>query len=287
MRIIICGMGGFVGQALAEHLIHSGYRVEPLSIRPSTSIESITEQLDGADAIINLSGAPILKRWSKSYKKILRSSRIETTRKLVLAIERCAYPPQTLLNASAIGLYDSYYQHDEYSRYFSNDFLATLVQDWEDAALDAKGLGVRVCLMRFGVVYSAEGGAMAKMLPAFKLGLGGKMGDGFQMISWIHLDDLVRACAFLIEHTVFSGAVNFTTPEPICNLRQTNRMGHYLRRPTCFSLPGFLVKLVFGEGSSIMLDSKEVYPKVLQEGGFTFCYPTFDSAMEQISHGQK
>lgn len=160
--------------------------------------------------------------------------------------------------------------------------MATLVQEWEASALEAKTLGVRVCLMRFGVVYGVEGGAMAKMLPPFKLGLGGKMGDGFQMISWIHLDDLVRACAFLIEHTALSGAINFTTPEPICNLRQTSRIGHYLRRPTCFSLPGFLVRLAFGEGASVMLDSKEVYPRVLQEGGFEFLYPNFDEAIQGI-----
>ncbi len=287
MQIIICGMSGFVGEALAHHLVDCGYIVKPLSIRPSTSIDSIVEQLEDADVLINLSGSSILKRWIESYKKLLHSSRIETTQKLVCAIERCSNPPKTLLNASAIGLYDSYYQHDENSRHFGNDFLATLVQDWENAALDAKRFGIRVCLMRFGVVYGAEGGAMAKMLPPFKLGLGGKIGDGFQMISWIHLNDLVRACAFLIDHPELSGAVNFTTPEPICNLRQTNRIGHYLRCPTCCSLPGFLVRLVFGEGSSVMLDSKEVYPKVLQEAGFTFCYPTFDSAMEQISHGQK
>jgi len=282
MRIIICGMSGFVGEALSHHLVHCGYTVTPLSIRSSTPIEFITEQLEGADVIINLSGAPILKRWTESYKKTLHSSRIETTKKLVRAIERCAHPPQTLLNASAVGVYDSYYQHDENSRHFGNDFLATLVQAWEDAALEAKALGVRVCLMRFGVVYGSEGGAMAKMLPPFKLGLGGKIGDGFQMISWIHLDDLVRACSFLIENKALSGAINFTTPEPICNLRQTNRIGHYLRRPTCFSLPGFLVRLVFGEGSSVMLDSKEVYPKVLQEAGFEFLYPNFDEAIQQI-----
>jgi hypothetical protein len=184
-------------------------------------------------------------------------------------------------------VYDSYHQHDEYSRHLGNDFLATLVQDWEETALNARILGTRVCIMRFGVVYGSGGGAMSKMLPPFSLGFGGRMGDGFQMISWIHLKDLARACLFLIENPELEGIFNFTTPEPICNLEQTKKMGKYLHRPTFMSMPSWLVKLVFGEGSCVMLDSKEVYPKRLQEAGFTFTYPTFDSAMEQIVHDQE
>jgi uncharacterized protein (TIGR01777 family) len=141
--------------------------------------------------------------------------------------------------------------------------------------------------MRFGVVYAAGGGAMAKMLPPFMMGLGGKMGDGFQMISWVHLEDLVRSCAFLIEHTEINGVVNLTSPEPISNLEQTKAMGRILDRPTFFDLPEWIVKLVFGEGSIVMLDSKEVYPRVLQEHGFEFRYPTFDSAMGEIAHARE
>jgi len=140
--------------------------------------------------------------------------------------------------------------------------------------------------MRFGVVYGSGGGAMSKMLPPFKLGFGGKMGDGFQMISWIHLEDLVRACLFLIENQELQGVFNFTAPEPICNLEQTKKMGRHLHRPAFMNMPSWLVKLIFGEGSCVMLDSKEVYPKRLQEAGFMFIYPTFDSAMEQIVHEQ-
>ena len=125
---------------------------------------------------------------------------------------------------------------------------------------------------------------MAKMLPPFRWGVGGKMGDGYQMVSWIHLDDLVRACAFLIDQGDIRGAVNFTSPEPISNWKQTRAMGRILRRPVILGVPGWLVRLVFGEGASVMLDSKEVYPRVLQERGFDFRYATFESAMEQIAH---
>ncbi|HEX5670847.1 MAG TPA: TIGR01777 family oxidoreductase [Sulfuricurvum sp.] len=284
MKIVICGMSGFVGGALGDFLNAQHHEVVSLSIRPESSVESIVPILEGADVLINLAGANILGRWSTSYKKILRSSRLGTTVSLTHALTHCSNPPHTLVNASAVGVYDSYHQHDEFSRYLGDDFLATLVEEWEETALSARALGTRVCIMRFGVVYGSSGGAMAKMLPPFKLGLGGRMGDGFQMISWIHLDDLVRACLFLIEDQELEGIFNLTSPEPICNLQQTKKMGKYLHRPTWMSMPSWLVKLIFGEGSCVMLDSKEVYPKRLQEAGFIFNYPTFDSAMEQIVH---
>jgi hypothetical protein len=286
MKIIICGMSGFVGNALYDFLSAQHHEVISLSIRSNSSVESIVKVLDGSDVVINLAGANILGRWSVVYKKLLRSSRIVTTASLTHALTHCANPPHTLLNASAVGVYDSYHQHDEYSRHYGDDFLASLVQEWEEVALSAKALGMRVCIMRFGVVYGKSGGAMAKMLPPFKLGLGGKIGDGFQMISWIHVVDLVRACLFFVENEEQEGVFNLTTPEPICNLQQTKKMGKYLHRPTFMSMPAWAVKLIFGEGSCVMLDSKEVYPRRLQEAGFSFQYPTFDSAMEQIVHDQ-
>ena len=286
MKVVICGMSGFIGNALQAFLVQQYHEVVALSIRPDSRIESIVKVLEGSDVVVNLAGANILGHWDVSYKKLLRSSRLETTQALIHALTYCSNPPKILLNASAVGVYDSHHQHDEYSRHLGNDFLATLIQDWEDVALSAKILGTRVCIMRFGVVYGRGGGAMSKMLLPFKLGLGGSIGDGFQMISWIHLKDLVRACLFLIEREEMEGIFNLTTPEPICNLEQTKKMGKWLNRPTFMSLPSWLVKLIFGEGSCVMLDSKEVLPRRLQEAGFVFHYPTFDSAIEQIVHNQ-
>lgn len=282
MKIVICGISGFVGSALKVFFEKRGDDVFPLSIRTKVSAEAVAQKLNGCDVLINLSGANILGRWSKRYKVLLRQSRLETTEKIITALSLCDDPPHTLLNASAVGVYDAYHQHDEFSRHFGDNFLASLVRDWEHSACRAHSELTRVCTMRFGVVYGKGGGAMAKMLPPFNLGLGGKMGDGFQMISWIHLDDLVRAAAFLIDHKEIHGAVNFTSPEPITNFEQTKAMGRILHRPTFFDLPEWVVKLVFGEGSIVMLESKEVYPRILQEAGFEFDYPTFDSAMEQI-----
>jgi uncharacterized protein (TIGR01777 family) len=287
MKIVICGINGFVGSAHQRFFKERGDEVISLSVRADISAEVIVQKLDGCDVLINLAGANILGRWSESYKKLLRQSRLDTTFKLVKALSMCESPPHTLLNASAVGVYDAYHQHDEFSHHFGDDFLASLVQEWESAAMNAPSELTRVCIMRFGVVYGEGGGAMSKMLPPFKLGLGGKMGDGFQMISWIHLEDLIRACAFLIDHKEITGVVNLTSPEPISNLEQTKAMGRILDRPTFFDLPDWVVKLAFGEGSIVMLESKEVYPRILQEAGFTFNYPTFDSAMEQIVHDQE
>jgi hypothetical protein len=287
MKIVICGMSGFVGVALYDFLSAHHHDILSLSIRSNTTLESIVNTLEGSDVVINLAGANIIGRWSTAYKKVLRSSRLETTASLTHALTHCANPPHTLVNASAVGVYDSYHQHDEHSRHLGNDFLASLVQDWEEAALAAKVLGTRVCIMRFGVVYGNGGGAMAKMLPPFSLGMGGKIGDGLQMISWIHLQDLVRACLFLIENQELEGVFNLTSPQPISNLQQTKKMGEHLHRPTFMSIPSWVVKLIFGEGACVMLDSKEVYPRRLEAAGFTFKYPTFDSAMEQIVHGRE
>lgn len=286
MKIAICGMSGFVGSALKRFYEARGDEVIALSIRSGSSIENIVQKLEGIDVLINLAGANILGRWSETYKALLRQSRLETTDILIKALSLCENPPHTLLNASAVGVYDADHQHDEFSTHYGDDFLSRLVQDWERAAFRAQSELTRVCAMRFGVVYANGGGAMAKMLPPFKMGLGGKMGDGFQMISWIHLDDLVRATAFLIDHHEIKGVVNLTSPEPISNLEQTKAMGRILHRPTFFDLPAWVVKLAFGEGSIVMLDSKEVYPRVLQENGFEFHYPIFDSAMEEIAHAQ-
>ncbi|MGD9969232.1 MAG: TIGR01777 family oxidoreductase [Sulfuricurvum sp.] len=284
MEIAICGMSGFVGSALKRYCEEKGDHVIGISIRADTKTESLVARLEGCDVLINLAGASIMGRWSTHYKQVLRESRLETTRKLVEAFQQCQNPPRALLNASAVGIYDDEHQHDEDSWYFGDDFLATLVREWERSALLAHSERTRVCLMRFGVVYGRGGGAMAKMLPPFQMGLGGKIGDGFQMISWIHIDDLVRACRFLMEHENLEGVFNFTAPEPITNYAQTKTMGHVLQRPVFFDLPNWLIQLVFGEGSSVMLDSKEVYPKRLQEAGFEFRHPTFDSAMEEIAH---
>lgn len=283
MKIVLCGSSGFVGSALKRFFLQNNDEVVTLSIRSSTSIESIVRVIDNADVVINLSGANIMGRWSTQYKAVLRQSRLESTQKLVDALNVSRNPPNTYINASAVGIYDGIHRHDEQSQEYAGDFLATLVEEWESITLQAQSPKTRVCATRFGVVYGKDGGAMQKMLPPFKMGLGGKMGKGSQIVSWIHIDDLVRGYDFLIHHPHIQGVVNFTSPHPLTNAQQTRIMGEVLCRPTLFTIPSWMVKLIFGEGSAVMLDSKEAVPRVLENEGFEFNYPTFESAFKEIA----
>jgi uncharacterized protein len=152
MKIAICGISGYVGNALKRFFEERGDEVLPVKFRSGTDVAQIAKQMEGCDALINLAGASIMGRWTKAYKEILRSSRLETTGALIEAIALCQHPPRTLLNASAVGIYDSYHQHDEHSRHYGEDFLADLVREWEAAAFRAQSGTLRVCAMRFGVV---------------------------------------------------------------------------------------------------------------------------------------
>jgi uncharacterized protein (TIGR01777 family) len=281
MRVAITGMSGYVGQAMRRFFEARGDEVVGISLRSSTQTEALTEQLDGCDVVINLAGANILTRWSEAYKQILYDSRVATTRKLVEALSQCSKRPEVLLNASAVGIYHSGVEADERGE-LAEDFLGTLCRDWEEEANEAARLGMRVALMRFGVIYGKGGGAMDKILPPFRLGVGGTLGSGEQMVSWIHIKDLVRAAVYIIEHDTLYGVFNFTAPNPLTNREQTELLAAALHRPAFLTVPAFAVKLLFGEGASVVLDSKEVYPKALLEAGFSFAFPTLDKALADI-----
>lgn len=280
MKVAICGKSGLVGSQL-EHFFLSGHNeVVGIKIRPETSVEALAEQLKQCDIVINLSGATILARWSDAYKQTLFHSRIDTTKKLVDAMALCSDKPKLFLTASAVGIYDSVHEHGDTSTYYGDDFLASLCTQWEAEAQKAEALGIRSVQMRFGVIYAKEGGAMQKMLPPFKMGVGGKLGSGKQMVSWIHIEDLVRAVDFILKQPDIRGSVNFTSPHPLSNIEQTRILGDTLGRPSFMSVPAFMIRLIFGEGASVMLDSKTVYPTRLLEHGFIFQYPRFDTALE-------
>ena len=282
MKIAICGKSGLVGSKLEAMFTSEHGEVIGLSIRVNSDINQLSKELDGIDVLINLSGATILARWSDEYKQKLYKSRIDTTKKLVDAMKLCSEKPKLFLSASAVGIYDSINRHEDDSNNYADDFLSNLCQDWESEANKAHELGIRTVECRFGVIYAKEGGAMAKMLPPFRFGLGGKVGSGMQMVSWIHIDDLTRAIEFIIKTPSISGSVNFTSPKPLTNIELTAIMGKILNRPTIFDVPGFVLKLIFGEGSSVMLDSKEVYPTKLLEAGFTFDYVNFEDALRDM-----
>jgi len=282
LKIVICGKSGLVGSKLEEFFNPQHNEILGVKVRKETSIESISEQLERCDVLINLSGTTILAPWSESYKKKLRSSRIETTKKLVDAIALCKERPKLFLSASAVGIYESNVAHDDNSQKYAGDFLSDLCRDWEAEAKKAEAFDVRVVEMRFGVIFAKEGGAMSKILPPFKIGVGGKLGSGTQMVSWIHIEDLLRAVEFIIKTPSINGSVNFTSPYPISNIEQTKILGSVLKRPTFFTVPAFLIKLIFGDGAHVVLDSKEVYPTKLLDNGFEFHYSKFEDALREI-----
>ena len=282
MKVAICGKSGLVGSKLEAFFSARHDEVVGVKIRHDTPVEEIAKTLNGVSLLINLSGVSILARWNETYKQLLYESRIQSSKKLVQAMGMLEQRPELFLNASAVGIYANGQQHGDGSKAYENDFLSKVCQDWEAEALAAQTLGVRTAVMRFGVVFAKEGGALQKMLPPFKMGVGGKVGRGNQMVSWIHIDDLVNAVDYIFKHPSICGPVNFCAPYPLSNNAQTRIMGRLLNRPTLFTVPAFVLKLIFGEGAAVLLDSKEVYPTLLLEGGFHFEYPNFEQAFSHL-----
>lgn len=269
MKIALTGASGFVGHHLKQNFEHISV------IERDDSEDKILAKLDSVDVVINLAGAPIVKRWTPSYKKVLTSSRIDGTIRLVNAINKSNV--KHFISTSAIGIYPDNKVCDESSNEIADDFLGELAVAWEGEALKCKK---PTSILRFGVVLG-DGGALGKMLPPFKLGLGGIIADGEMMTSWIDIDDLMRIYAFIIEKKL-TGIFNAVSPNPVSNYEFTKALGSVLRRPTLFPLPEFVLKLIFGEGSTVLTGSKEVYPKALKEAGFEFKYKTITQSLEHI-----
>jgi hypothetical protein len=244
--------------------------------------------LSGFDAIVHLSGAPVAgRRWTPARKQLLRSSRIGSTSALVRAMLAAPEPPGVLLSASAIGWYgDTGSRAVDESAPAGLGFLAALVRDWEVAAASAAATGVRVVCLRSGVVLSRNGGMLRPLLPAFRLGLGARIGTGDQYLSWISIDDHVRAVRFLLDQPDISGPVNLTAPVPATNTEFTRALAAAVRRPALLSLPGPAVRLALGELSSELLGSSRVVPSRLLEAGFSFDYPEIGPALAAAVHRQ-
>jgi uncharacterized protein (TIGR01777 family) len=270
MKVALTGASGFVGSHLLKEF--KDYVV----IERRDTQEQILEKLNGVDAVFNLAGAPIIKRWSDEYKKVLISSRVETTKKLVAAINQSEV--KHFISTSAIGAYPDDEKFDESFDGYADDFLGKLTKAWED---EAKKCNKPTAIVRFGVILGSDGGALAQMLPPFKFGVGGTIGDGSMMTSWIDVDDLVSVYKYITQHKL-TGTFNATAPEPVTNKTFTKSLGKVLKRPTIFPLPPFVLKLIFGEGSTVLTGSKEVYPKALQDAGFEFKYKTIDESLEHL-----
>lgn len=277
--IAITGANGFVGQNLINHFQQKDNKIIKISrehLNEPMKLENIINQ---SDIVINLAGANIIHRWTDSYKKELYNSRIDTTRKIVQAINNVISKPKLLISTSAVGIYDNKQQYNEYNAVFSDDFLSTLCQDWEE---EAKKANTRVVIFRFGIVLGKNGGALEKMLTPFKLGLGGKIGDGKQAFSFIHINDLKNAFSFAIKKESLHDAYNLCATIPTTNEELTKVLGEVLHRPTFFTVPEFALKLQFGEGAKVLTDGQSVVPKRLEEEGFEFKFQTIESAIEDL-----
>lgn len=296
MTIAITGASGFIGRRLMKALTSGNQTVRVLSRHAGTNLppgvqlyvwdalkgQPPEESLEGADAVVHLAGEPIAQRWSDEVKQKIRESRATGTRNLVQALSTLRQRPAVLVCGSAIGYYGS--RGEEVLTESSapgNGFMAEVCVAWEKEADLAESLGIRLVKIRTGVVLGANGGALAKMLPPFKAGMGGKMGHGDQWMSWVHLDDLVG----LIQHAIngpVRGPMNGTAPNPVTNAAFTKALGHGLSRPAVFPMPAFTLKLLFGEMSEVMLASQRVLPKAAEEAGYTFRYPSLEPALANI-----
>jgi uncharacterized protein (TIGR01777 family) len=297
MRILITGGTGFLGQALCPLLRAAGHDVVILSRQsrprlPDGASAAVSDLggLDAADfgGVINLAGAPIGDaRWTESRRRLLLDSRVGTTARLVEWMGSASRRPRVIVSASAVGYYG-----EQGDRTITEDtppspgFTHDLCAAWESEAEKASALGVRVCRMRIGVVLDRGGGALAKMLPAFRFGAGGRLGSGRHYFPWIHRDDAAAACQWMLENPDARGAYNASAPTPVTNAEFTRALGRALGRPTVLPMPEAALKLLFGEMSDLLLVSDRMIPKRLLAEGFRFRYPELDRALAAIFPGR-
>ncbi|CAN5150010.1 N/A [soil metagenome] len=290
--IAVTGSTGMIGSALVARLRRDGVRVRRVvrsrqDLGPDDILWDVREQtidargLADVDAVVHLAGEDIAQRWTSEARARIRNSRVAGTRLLADALASEAAPPEVLISASAIGIYGN--RGDEVLDEGStpgSDFLAEVAQAWEDATGPAKGVGIRVVHPRFGVVLSPRGGALKKMLPPFKLGVGGKLGSGRQWMSWVSLEDAVRALLFALADPDLAGPVNVTSPNPVTNAELTDALGDVLHRPTFATVPKAALHLAMGEMvESTILASQRVLPERLLEAGFDFEHPEIEGAL--------
>ncbi len=292
-RVLVSGASGPIGSALLPSLKTQGFTVTRLVRNAATGPDQIVwdpsrpvspDMVSGFDAVIHLSGESIVGRWTGAKKRRITESRVQGTGHLAEALAKAPQRPRVFISASAVGYYGS--RGDEILREESpsgDGFTAEVCRLWEGATQSAAAAGIRTAQMRFGVVMSADGGALPKMLPPFRLGLGGRLGSGRQWSSWVSVDDVVGAIHHVLNHDTLQGAVNTVSPNPVTNAEFTSTLASVLHRPAIFPMPAFAVKLIFGEmGEELFLGSLRVEPAKLAASGYQFKHPGLKNALKDI-----
>lgn len=298
MKILMSGSSGFIGSRLSPFLLQNGHQVKKLVRHQPANADEIfwdphhekvdVNALEGFDAIINLAGDNIAKgRWTEKKKEAILASRVKSTRTLANAIVRLNHPPITFINASAVGYYGN--RGDTILTEESSNgtgFLAHVCEKWEEAANPLATTNIRLVLTRFGAVLSPNGGALAALLPAFKLCLGGKIGSGKQYMSWVALEELLGILHHILKTESLSGPINIASPYPVTNETFTKILGKILNRPTLLSMPTFFARLAFGEmADEVLLTSQRTSSQKLLDSGYQFCQPDLELALKQmLSH---
>jgi len=297
MKVLIPGGSGLIGTALTKSLLADGHEVVILSRSAQTKVpagarlvqwdaktpDGWSNELNGADAIVNLAGATLDHRWSESYKKIAWESRENAGHAIAAAVEQVEQKPRVLIQSSAVGYYgprdDTPATEDTPP---GDDWMARVCKAWEASTEAVEKHGVRRAIVRSGIVLTTEGGALPKLVLPMKLFAGGPIGSGKQVMSWIHIDDEVQAIRKLIDDESASGAFNLTAPNPHSNREFVKTLGKVMGRPAFMPAPGFAVKLMFGEMSTVVLDGQRVMPKHLQEIGYQFEFPELQPALADL-----
>ncbi len=293
MRVLIAGASGFLGSALKRSLVGDNHHVVSLVRRPQTDdsstqwdpVAGIIPPLDpfAIDAVVNLAGENIAGgRWSTARRRRIRESRVRSTETLCEAFRQMSTPPKKLINASAVGFYgDRGNEKLTESSAAGTGFLAEVSQEWEGATGVAAKMGIRVALMRFGMVLGLEGGALPRMLPAFGFGLGGRLGSGKQYVSWIEVNDAVTAIRHVLENDRIDGPVNLVAPQPVTNAELTKILAQTLGRPAVLPAPAWALRLALGAmATELLLASTKAVPERLLNSDFTFAHPSLDSALQ-------
>jgi uncharacterized protein (TIGR01777 family) len=291
-RIAILGVTGFIGRALPQLFLEEGMLCTGVSRSGKGDVRAVeawqtpdTLDLAGHHAVVNLAGESIAQRWNEKRKQLFHQSRIGVTQKVVETIRRLPLEqrPKVLINTSAVGIYGD--RADETlteEAALGSGYLADLCREWEDAALEAEPLGVRVVRLRIGIVLGREGEAFKKLMRVFKLGIGGKLGSGMQWMPWIHVDDLRHAIVHSVLEDSLRGPVNASAPWAERNVDFTRKLASSVHRPAIFPVPGFALKLALGGFGGALLEGQRVRPSALEASGFRFVYPTLESALADL-----